>query len=123
MNRLEWIMILIMTLFSLFIPYELWIYRTQKPLTHETQPGPVAPVPKIEDHVAAVIEMDRNCPACPECPTWDALKRAGVEIICTNAFGEVPSVNYWPVEVGMACSRIKEVRITNDKIKVIGGKR
>lgn len=112
--------------------------------------GPVDPVPRVEDHVAAVMKFpsspgishgqiragwisheiqDGDCtqlkdgiikkiPCCPDCPTWDTLKRAGLEVICTDAFGEVPSVSYWPVEVGMACSKIKKVVITDKRIEV-----
>jgi hypothetical protein len=51
-------------------------------------------------------------------PTYDVLKRAGVEIVCENAFGKVPSVNYWDQEVPMACSKLREVRVTNKNIKI-----
>lgn len=82
----------------------------------EIQPGPVEPIPRIEDHVAAV--MAAECPSCPECPTYNTLKRAGVEIVCTNAFGAVPSVNYYAVENEMACNRVKKIVVTDKRIEV-----
>lgn len=119
MNRMYALIAIAAMVLTIWV-YIPWVQRSfpSNPITVCTEPGPAEPIPRIQDHVAAVMASE-----CEPCPTWDALKRAGVEIICANAFGEIPAVNYWPTEVQMGCNRIKEVRITDGRVKVIGGKR
>lgn len=118
-------LVLLLVVGSACVGYVSWLEdrfpRNPEPVCLD--PGPVEPIPRVADHVAAVMAHEcRDCETqlkhclahetqmeCPECPTWNALKRAGVEIVCANAFGSVPSVNYWPVEAGMACSRVSKV--------------
>ena len=103
------------------IAYVSW-FKQAYPLDHVCRECP-EPIPFIDDHVAAVMRQDcPACPACPDCPTYDTLKRAGLEIICENAFGKIPPINYWPVEVSMACNKIREIRVTNKAIKVTATK-
>lgn len=112
MTRLFYLSIILVVVLG--VCYIGWLERAYPP-EQVCQDCP-EPQPRIEDHVAQVIRQDY--PACPECPTWDALRRAGVEITCENAFGEIPAVNYWPVEVPMGCNKIKKIIVTDPHIKV-----
>lgn len=68
--------------------------------------------------LALALGASTECIECPECPTWDTLKRAGVEIVCEDAFGAVPMVNYWSQQMPKACRKIKEIRILDKDIRV-----
>ena len=109
----------------LVIAYAGWVKRAYPPQdVCQGCPGPVEPVPRIKDHVAAVAE--RECRETQECLTWNRLKQDyGVELVCEemeDRWAKVRPVNPYDRTVLMPCSKVVGVKVSKD-VWVEGGKR
>ena len=76
---------------------------------------PPEPVPRIEDHTAAVMDMER-----PECLTWTSLQRDySVRLLCremVERYGTGIPVNPWNVTTYTPCSRIDAIEVDGVRV-------
>jgi hypothetical protein len=80
-----------------------------------TAPGPVEPVPSIEDHTAAVMAWEH-----PECLTWTSLQHDySVRFLCKEMLerhGTGIPTNPWNVTTYAPCSRIDAIEVDGVRV-------
>jgi hypothetical protein len=78
-------------------------------------PGPVEPVPRIEDHAAAVMAQERQGNL-----TWTSLRRDyGVTLLCSEMlqkYGTGVPTNPWNVTTYTPCSRIDAIEVDGQRV-------